>query len=185
MCPQDRSRSSAHRTGRTCCESNQRPCSRPNAGSVCCQRGCDRSTRRSQDSTPRDPWTPTRHRRTRPAHCGFRRRRPTADSARQAPAEPGPRALSMCLSPMRAQCPRPDGRIRGADCCPDWAASRRPTGEERPELVGGQLRDPEFHHRGHRGRKERVSDPGPNPSFLPIRLCDLCALCGEIRCGSR
>ncbi|GEM_PF-3893374 len=48
----------------------------------------------------------------------------------------------------------------------------------------GQRRDPEFHHRehrGHRGRKERVPDPAPNPSFLPIRLCDLCALCGEIR----
>jgi hypothetical protein len=42
-------------------------------------------------------------------------------------------------------------------------------------------RDPEVHHRehrGHRGRKERVSDPDPNPSFLLIRLCDLC---GEIR----
>ena len=43
--------------------------------------------------------------------------------------------------------------------------------------------DPEFHHRGHRGhggRKERGSDPDPNPSLSPIRLCDLCALCGEI-----
>jgi hypothetical protein len=45
----------------------------------------------------------------------------------------------------------------------------------------GQPPDPEFHHREHRGRKERVSDPDPNPSFLPIRLCALCALCGEIR----
>ena len=44
--------------------------------------------------------------------------------------------------------------------------------------------DPEFHHRAHRGhrdRKERVPDPGPNFSFLPIRFCELCPLCGEIR----
>jgi glutaminyl-tRNA synthetase len=50
--------------------------------------------------------------------------------------------------------------------------------------LDGRRRDPESHHRGHRGhrgRKERVPDPGPNPSFLPVRLCDLCALCGEIR----
>jgi hypothetical protein len=32
------------------------------------------------------------------------------------------------------------------------------------------MRDPEFHHRehrGHRGRKEKGSDPDPNPFFLP------------------
>jgi len=53
---------------------------------------------------------------------------------------------------------------------------------EWPRRRGGRV--PGFHHRGHRGhrgRRERVPDPDPNPSFLPIRLCDLRALCGEIR----
>ena len=39
--------------------------------------------------------------------------------------------------------------------------------------IAGRMRDPEFHHgehRGHRGRKERVSDPDPNPSFPSVSV---------------